>query len=155
MPGPAPTAPTPPASPPPAAAPKAPARRLRRPTPSPAADLTVGVLLLLVMVLVFLGRMFAYGMDGWAAQGAEGVADRLDRARRTFVEGQLAVAVGLAGLAALLRAYRTAVLQLLAVVALFGIGVLMQHDYDRGHPAPPPPLPSGYTPCHSGSGRCN
>ncbi|WP_405012929.1 DUF6234 family protein [Kitasatospora sp. NBC_01539] len=45
---------------------------------------------------------------------------------------------------------------LLAAVLLLGAaaaGVGRQHD--RQPPARPEPLPSGYTPCFSGSGRCN
>ncbi|WP_332757731.1 DUF6234 family protein [Streptomyces sp. MT206] len=33
--------------------------------------------------------------------------------------------------------------------------MLAQHDYDLSHPRPAPAPSPGYSPCYSGSGRCN
>ncbi|MEU4120392.1 DUF6234 family protein [Kitasatospora sp. NPDC028055] len=131
-------------------------RLLRRPKrPTLGLDLGVGVLLLLALGVTYLLRMFAFGMEAWAGQGADGAVDRLARARLDFTWHLLCLALGLAGVAALLRARWTAAIQVLVALALSASVLLMQHDWDRRHPAPPAPLPSGYVPCYSGSGRCN
>ncbi|MFC5647458.1 DUF6234 family protein [Kitasatospora cinereorecta] len=131
-------------------------RMLRRPAAPPrAVDIVLGVLSFGAVGVVFVGRMFAYGMDVWAAGGSPDVADQVSLAQMAFTWKVLIVSLLLAGVAALLRARWTAALQLVAVVLLFGLTVLLRHDFDRSHPAPPAPLNSGYTPCYSGSGRCN
>lgn len=131
-------------------------RRLRRPVQPPLArDLVIGILLFLALGLFYLLRMFSFGMDLWAAQGAEGAADRTARAQIGFTWRLMGVTCGFAGLAALLRARWTAAILVLAALVLSLFAAQQQHGWDRGHPAPPTPLPTGYTPCYSGSGRCS
>ncbi|MBO1418471.1 DUF6234 family protein, partial [Streptomyces sp. FH025] len=115
----------------------------------------VGVLLVVAVAAVYVLRMFGFGMDLWAAQGAEGAADRTARAELTFTWHMALVSLGLAGIAAVLRARWTAALQVLALLALLGFAVLLRHDWDRAHPTPPPSPPAEYVPCFSGSGRCD
>ncbi|KJS59662.1 hypothetical protein VM95_25895 [Streptomyces rubellomurinus] len=113
------------------------------------------MLFLVVLALVYVGRMFGYGMDLWAASGEQGAADRVARGQLSFTWGLLGAALGAAGLAALLRARWTAGLQLFGAAVLFVFAVQLGHAYNRSHPAPPPPPKPGYTPCYSGSGRCD
>ncbi|MGA5822960.1 DUF6234 family protein [Kitasatospora sp. NPDC094028] len=130
-------------------------RQLRRPKPSRAADIALGVTLLIVLAVVYLGGMFNYGMIQWGAASDSGSADRTLEHEQAFVRGLLAAAVAVAALAALLRARWTAGLQLFAAAALFAIAVQLGHTYDSNHPAPPPPPNPAYVPCYSGSGRCD
>ncbi len=104
---------------------------------------------------MFLAVLFDYGMETWAAQGQE---DRIEAARvaeLAWTRHFLIATLVLAGLALLSRAPWTVVSQLLAAGTVAVLLTLAQHDYDRRHPAPPPPPNPAYTPCYSGSGRCN
>ncbi|MGK5547553.1 DUF6234 family protein [Streptomyces sp. URMC 127] len=138
--------------------PEPPPRRKWRPwsrRTSLGADVGVGILLFLVEAAVFLGGLFDSGMEIWAAQGQE---DRIEAARiaeLAWTQHFLIATLVLAGLALLSRAPWTVLSQLLAAGTVAVLLMLAQHDYDRRHPAPPPPPNPAYTPCYSGSGRCN
>ncbi|MEV4927326.1 DUF6234 family protein [Streptomyces roseoverticillatus] len=140
------------------ALPEPPPRRKWRPwsrRTSLGQDLGVGILLFIVEAAVFLGVLFDYGMEIWAAQGQE---DRIEAARSAelaWTQHFLVATLVLAGLALLSRAPWTVLSQLLAAGAVAVLLTLAQHDYDRRHPAPPPAPNPAYTPCYSGSGRCN
>ncbi len=98
---------------------------------------------------------FGYGMEVWAAQGH---AEQIEAARLAglaWTQHFLIATLVLAGLALLSRAPWTVLSQLLAAGAVAALLTLAQHDYDRRHPAPLPPPNPAYTPCFSGSGRCN
>ncbi|MGW0750729.1 DUF6234 family protein [Streptomyces sp. NPDC002587] len=122
---------------------------------SRARDVTTGIVLLLVEVVVYLGKGFGDGMEVWAAQGDEERIEASRLAGLAWTEHFLLVIVVLAGLALLFRAPWTVVLQLLAAGAVAVLLGLAQHDYDRAHPRPAPVPSAGYTPCYSGSGRCH
>jgi hypothetical protein len=134
-----------------------PARR-RRPwsrRTSTGADVALGILLALVEVAVFLLHGFGTGMEIWAAQGD---VPRIEAAQRAELDWEsyflVAVLAG-AGIAALFRARWTMILQLLAALAAGAMLVGGQHAWDREHPEPPPRPGPEYTPCYSGSGKCN
>ncbi|MEV5374405.1 DUF6234 family protein [Streptomyces nondiastaticus] len=140
------------------ALPEPPPRRRWRPwsrrTP-PGLDVGVGVLLFLVEAAVFVAIDFGYGMEVWAAQGAQ---ERIEAARiagLAWTQRFLIATLVFAGLALLSRAPWTVLSQLLAAGAVAVLLTLAQHDYDRRHPDPPPAPNPAYTPCYSGSGRCN
>jgi Family of unknown function (DUF6234) len=131
-------------------------RRRRWPSRPPVAlDVVLGVLLALGVALFYVLRLFGFGMDLWAEQNAEGASDRILRAQLSFTWHMALVSLGLAAVAAVLRARWTAALQVLVLLALAGLALLMQHDWERSHPPRPAPLPSGYVPCYSGSGTCD
>ncbi|MFE3505510.1 DUF6234 family protein [Kitasatospora sp. NPDC059146] len=131
-------------------------RRLRRPEQPPVGrDLTIGVLLFLALGVFYLVRLFSLGMHAWAGQVTDGTADRTADAQLGFTWHLMGATFGFAALAALLRARWTAAVLVLAALVLSTSAAQQQHAWDRGHPAPPTPLPTWYTPCYSGSGRCN
>lgn len=117
--------------------------------------MSIGVLLFLIEVAVYAGKRFGDGMEVWAAQGEEARIDASYLASLAWTQHFLVVIVVLAGLAALARAPWTVLVQLLAAGAVAALLVLAQHEYDRTHPGPAPLPSAGYSPCYSGSGRCN
>jgi hypothetical protein len=119
-----------------------------------APDLVVGFVLVAVEVIGFVGSLFAQGMRAWAAQG-EGDPDSAQLQSIATTEHFLYAALALVVLAALFRAPWAMVLQLLVVCVLAAGVVYARHDYDRSHPEPVPAPSAGYSPCYSGSGRCN
>ncbi|MFD9353463.1 DUF6234 family protein [Streptomyces sp. NPDC060031] len=120
-----------------------------------AKDVAIGIVLFLTEVAVYVGKSFGDGMEVWAAQGDEARIEAARLASLAWTEHCLVVILVLAGLAALARAPWTVLLQLLAAGAVAALLVLAQHDYDRTHPRPAPIPSAGYSPCYSGSGRCN
>lgn len=120
-----------------------------------ASDIAGCVVLLIVEVAVFGWTMFGYGMQGWAAQGEQEEIDEWTTASIAFMEHFLMAVFVLFALAVLVRAPWTAALQLLTAGIVAVLLVSSQHDYDRGHPGPAPTPSAGYSPCYSGSGRCN
>ncbi|MFJ2093508.1 DUF6234 family protein [Streptomyces sp. NPDC087901] len=125
-----------------------------RPKPL-ASDLASGIGLLVVEAVVFGWMMFGYGMEGWAAQGAREEMDESTLAGIAFMEHFLIGLFVLFGIAVLARARWTAILHLLTAGAVAALLVSAQHDYDRSHPEPAPTPSAGYSPCYSGSGRCD
>ncbi|HET6857740.1 MAG TPA: DUF6234 family protein [Streptomyces sp.] len=123
--------------------------------PSRAKDVSVGIVLFLIEAVVYVGKSFGDGMEVWAAQGEEARIDASRFASLAWAEHFLVVILVLAGLAALARAPWTVLLQLLAAGAVAALLGVAQHDYDRTHPGPAPTPSAGYSPCYSGSGRCN
>ncbi|WP_326657234.1 DUF6234 family protein [Streptomyces sp. NBC_00385] len=124
-------------------------------TTSRGSDIATAVMLLIVEVLVFGWTMFGYGMDGWAAQGNREETDEADLASIAFMQHFLIAVLVLFALATLARAPWAAVLQLLTAGAVAMMLVLSQHAYEQSHPGPAPTPSAGYSPCYSGSGRCN
>lgn len=124
-------------------------------TTSRGSDIATAAVLLIVEVLVFGWTMFGYGMDGWAAQGNREEIDEADLASIAFMQHFLIAVAVLFALAVLSRSPWTAVLQLLTVGAVAMMLVLGQHEYELSHPDPAPTPSAGYSPCYSGSGRCN
>ncbi|HEY9332628.1 MAG TPA: DUF6234 family protein [Streptomyces sp.] len=124
-------------------------------TTSRGSDIATAVMLLVVEVLVFGWTMFGYGMDGWAAQGSREEIDEATLAGIAFMRHFLIAVLVLFALAALARSPWTAVLQLLTAGAVAMMLVLGLHEYERSHPGPAPTPSAGYSPCYSGSGRCN
>ncbi|MER5279037.1 DUF6234 family protein [Streptomyces sp. NPDC002809] len=120
-----------------------------------ASDLASGIGLLVVEVLVFGWTMFGYGLEEWAAQGAQEQMDEAMLAGIAFMEHFLIGLFVLLAIAVAARAWWTAVLHLLAAGAVAVLLVSAQYDYDRSHPDPAPAPSAGYSPCYSGSGRCD
>ncbi|MFI6765464.1 DUF6234 family protein [Streptomyces sp. NPDC050355] len=120
-----------------------------------ARDVVIGIALFVVEVAVFLLAGFGYGMEVWAAQGEQSRIDTAHLAQLAWTQHFFVAVIVCAGLAALFRAPWTVLSQLLAAGAVAVLFVLAQHDYDRSHPDPAPVPSAGYTPCYSGSGRCN
>lgn len=112
-------------------------------------------MLFVVEAAVSMWKSFGYGMQIWAAQGAQAEIDASLLASIAWTEHFLLATLVLAGLAALARAPWTVLSQVLAAGTLAVLLVLSQHDYDRTHPGPAPTPSVGYSPCYSGSGRCN
>ncbi|TXS39586.1 hypothetical protein EAO72_37325 [Streptomyces sp. or43] len=112
-------------------------------------------MLLIVEALVFGWTMFGYGLEGWAAQGRQEDIDEADLASIAFMQHFLVAVLVLFALAALARSPWTAVLQLLTAGAVVMMLVLTQHEYEQSHPGPAPTPSAGYSPCYSGSGRCD
>jgi hypothetical protein len=136
-----------------------PLSRRRRPwsnrTPF-ASDIGTGLALLIVEAAVFAWKFFAYGMQKWAAQGDAAEIDEIDLSLLDGIAWFLLATLILTGLAALARARWTAISQSIVTATLAVLLVLADHDYNRTHhPAPAPTPGVGYTPCYSGSGRCN
>ncbi|MFF2130721.1 DUF6234 family protein [Streptomyces olivochromogenes] len=120
-----------------------------------ASDVAAGLVLFIVEAVVFGGTSFGYGMQIWAAQGAQAEIDASRLASIAWTERVLFATLLLAGLATLTRAPWTVLSQLLAAGTLAVLLVLSQHDYDRTHPRPAPTPRVGYSPCYSGSGTCH
>ncbi|MFI8875432.1 DUF6234 family protein [Streptomyces sp. NPDC055243] len=119
------------------------------------ADVSMGLLLLVVEVVVHVAGSFGHGMEVWAAQDDQARIDAAQRAGIAWTQYLLIGALVLAVLAALARAPWTMMLQLLAVAALTVLFVFSQHEYERTHPGPAPTPSAGYSPCYSGSNRCD
>ncbi|MFD9339689.1 DUF6234 family protein [Streptomyces sp. NPDC060028] len=120
-----------------------------------AKDVSIGIVLFLTEAVVYVGKGFGDGLEVWAAQGDEARIEASRIASLAWTEHFLVVVLVFAGLAALTRAPWTVVLQLVAAGAVAALLALAQHDYDRTHPRPAPVPSAGYSPCYSGSGRCN
>ncbi|MFE1775389.1 DUF6234 family protein [Streptomyces sp. NPDC059008] len=118
-------------------------------------DVGIGIALFVVEAAVFLLAGFGYGMEVWAAQGEQARIDAVQLAQLAWMQYFFVAVVVCAGLAALFRAPWTVLSQLLAAGAVAVLFVLAQHDYDRSHPGPAPVPSAGYTPCYSGSERCD
>ncbi|MFJ9692484.1 DUF6234 family protein [Kitasatospora sp. NPDC101183] len=100
------------------------AREVRRPArrsgPPAAFDLAVGVLLMVTLALVYVGRMFSSS----APEAARRTASQVAHAHLEFTWGLLLAVLCLAGLAALVRARWTAVLHLVAAGVLLASSLL-------------------------------
>ncbi|MFC8128227.1 DUF6234 family protein [Streptomyces sp. NPDC057302] len=118
-------------------------------------DVGTGLLLLVVEVVVYVAGSFGHGMEVWVAQTDQARIDAAQRAGIAWTQYLLIGALVLAGLALLVRAPWTMMLQLLAVGTLTVLFVFSQHEYDRTHPGPAPTPSAGYSPCYSGSNRCD
>jgi hypothetical protein len=117
-------------------------------------DVSTGLLLLVVEVVLFVAGSFGYGMETWAGESDRARVDTARLAGIAWTEYLLVGALVLAGLAMLVRAPWTMLLQLLAVGTLAVLVVFAQHEYDRTHPRPAPTPSPGYSPCYSGSTDC-
>lgn len=122
-------------------------------TTSRGSDIVTALMLLIAETLVFLWTMMGYGMEGWAAQGRREEIDEATLASIAFLEHFLIAVLVLFALAALARSPWTAVLQLLTAGAVTMMLLFSQHEYEQSRPAPTPN--ADYSPCYSGSGRCD
>ncbi|MFD6180602.1 DUF6234 family protein [Streptomyces goshikiensis] len=118
-------------------------------------DVALGILLFLVEAAVYSAVRFGHGMEMWAAQADETRIEAARLADFAWMQNFLVAMIVFVVLALLFRAPWTAVSQLLAAAAAAALLVLAQHDYDLSHPRPAPAPSPGYSPCYSGSGRCN
>ncbi|MEW2131780.1 DUF6234 family protein [Streptomyces sp. NPDC005435] len=140
----------------PASASVSPPRR-RRPwsrRTSTFADVSVALLLFAVEALVIWGAVLGYGMWAWAAQGMRSEIDAAALAEIGWLRGAAVVVTVCAVLALLSRAPWTVTSQVIVALVVGALLAQVQRDYDRSHPAPPPPPAAGYVPCYSGSGTC-
>ncbi|MFG3283306.1 DUF6234 family protein [Streptomyces sp. NPDC048111] len=132
------------------------AARLPRPwsrRTSLGTDLAAGLLLCMIEVAVCAGKLFADGMEVWAAQGDQARIDEARLGDTTWLEYFLAATVLLVVIAALSRAPWTVALQLLAAIVVAVLLGSAHHSHDQTDHRPPPA--PNYTPCYSGSGRCH
>ncbi|RPK29094.1 hypothetical protein EES37_35335 [Streptomyces sp. ADI91-18] len=141
-------------------APTEPAPRPRRGRPwsrrTPLGrDIALGIVLFVVEAAVHFSVRFGHGMEMWAAQGDETRIEAARLADLAWMQHFLVAMIVFVVIALLFRAPWTALSQLLAAAAAAALLVLAQHDYDLSHPRPAPAPSPGYSPCYSGSGRCN
>jgi hypothetical protein len=119
------------------------------------ADVSTGLSLLVVEIVVYVAGSFGHGMEVWAAQADRARVDAAQLQSIAWTQYLLIGALVLAGLAAVGRAPWTMLLQLLAVGTFTVLLVFSQHEYDRTHPRPAPTPSAGYSPCYSGSNTCD
>lgn len=120
-----------------------------------AVDLAAGTALLVLEGLVLVVLDVVAGLGDWGVDGAEAVRaqDRLDLTRTThWFGGLIAVAVVAAALAVWRRAPFTAVVQVLAALALVLLLGRAHAHYDTRYPHPAPPRNGPV--CFSGSNDC-
>jgi hypothetical protein len=117
-------------------------------------DLPVACVLFAVEAVAFLWRMFAYGMDAWAA-GPSANTDGITLAEISWAQNFALAVFVIAVLALLARMPWTAAGGVAAALAALVLLTPAQHRYDLNHPTPQPAPSIAYTPCYSGSGTCN
>ncbi|MBK3520832.1 hypothetical protein JHN54_03920 [Streptomyces sp. MBT70] len=84
-----------------------------------------------------LDAVYGYGLDVWAAQGAQWQIDAAGLAYMGRIRALLITALVLAVLAAISRARWTVIAHLLVALLAGGALTAAQHDWDQRH-APPP-----------------